>query len=98
MVDLIALLESTENGNGVLLVGLIHQYLLETPFQGSILLHVLSVLIECGGPNAMEFAPGQGRLEHVARIHGALGFTRTHHGVQFIDEQNDPPLLLGQLI
>ncbi|MNZ58563.1 hypothetical protein D3C78_765770 [compost metagenome] len=46
----------------------------------------------------MQLATGQGRLEHVAGIHRAFAFTGADHGVQFIDEQDDLPFLLGQLV
>ena len=46
----------------------------------------------------MQLATGQGGLEHVARIHRAFGLAGANHGVQLVNEQNDPPFLLGQLV
>ena len=45
----------------------------------------------------MQLTPRQRRLEHVARIHRAFGFAGAHHGVQFIDEQDDLAFLLAQV-
>ena len=98
MVHLIALLETAQDSDSVFLVGLVHQHFLEAPLQGRILFHVLAVLIERGGAHAVQFAASQGGLEHIARIHGALGLAGAHHGVQFIDKQDDPALLLGELV
>ncbi len=46
----------------------------------------------------MQLAAGQGRLEHVAGIHRALGLAGADHGVQLVDEQDDVALLLGELV
>ena len=46
----------------------------------------------------MQFSPGQGRLEHIAGVHRALGLARAHHGVQLINEHNVLTLILGQLL
>ena len=43
----------------------------------------------------MQVATGERRLEDVAGVHRALGGTRAHNGVEFIDEQDD--LALGLL-
>ena len=37
----------------------------------------------------MQFAARQHGLEQIARIHGAFGFARAHHGVQLVDKEND---------
>ncbi len=98
MVHLVALLEATQDRHRVFLAGLVHLHLLETPLQRRILLDVLAVLVQGGGTDTVQLTPGQRRLEHVAGVHGALGLARTDHGVQFVDEQDDPPFFLGQLV
>ena len=45
----------------------------------------------------MQFAPSQGGLEHVARVHCAFGFARTHHGVQLVNEDDGLAFVLRQL-
>ena len=97
VVDLIALFEATQDGDRVFLAGLIHQHLLKAPLQGGVFLDVLSMLVQRGGADAVQLAASQGGLEHIARVHSALGFTRAHHGVQFIDEQDHAALFPGQL-
>ena len=59
MVDLIALLQATKNGDGVLHGGFIHLHRLETPLQGRVLLDILAVLVQGGGADAVQLAPGQ---------------------------------------
>ena len=97
VVQLIALLQATQDGDGVLHRGLLHQHLLEAALQGGILLHILPIFIERGGADAVQLTPRQGRLEHVARIHGPLALAGADHGVQLVHEEDDVALLLGQI-
>ena len=39
--------------------------------------------------DAMQLTARKRRLEHIARIHSAIAFTGTDHGVDFVDKQND---------
>ncbi|MNG97126.1 hypothetical protein D3C79_562240 [compost metagenome] len=98
VVHFIALLQATQDGDGVFLARLLDQHLLEAALQGRVLLDELAVLVQRGGANAVQLATGQGRLEHVAGVHGALAFAGADHGVQFVDEQDDLAFLLGQLV
>ena len=97
VMDFVALLESAQDGDGVLHGGLVHQHLLEAPLERRVLFDVLAVLIERGRADAMQLAARERGLEHVAGVHGALGLAGAHHGVQFIDEQNDLAFLLRQI-
>ena len=97
MINLVALLQAPEDGDGVLHRGLIHHHRLEPPFQSRVLLNILPVLVQGSGPNAVELAPGQHGLQQISRVHGALGFPRSHNGVQLIDEQEDLSLRLFHL-
>ena len=45
----------------------------------------------------MELAARQGRLEHIARIHGAFGLAGAHHGVQFVNEDDGLALVFRQV-
>jgi len=98
MVHFVALLEATKNGDGVFLAWFVDQHLLEATLQGGILLDVLAVFIESSGTYAVQLAARQGRLEHVAGIHGAFRLARADHRMQLVDEQDDATLLLGQLV
>ena len=46
----------------------------------------------------MQLAPGQRRLQHVTCVHGAFSFTGTHHGMQFVDEQDDLAFLFAEIV
>ncbi len=98
MVDLIAFFEATQDGDGVFFARLFHQHFLEATLKCRVLLNVLAVLVERGCANAVQLAPRQGRLEHVAGVHRTFAFTGANHGVQFVDKQNDLPFLLRQLV
>jgi len=92
MVHLEALTQPPKDGNGVLDRGLIHQHGLEAAFQRRVLFDVLAVLVEGGRADAVELAPGQHGLEHIAGIHGTFGLARADDGVQFVDKKDDSPL------
>ena len=89
MEYLIALFQATKDGNGILHCRLIHHHRLETTFQSRILFNILPVLIQRGGTDTVQLASCQHGLQHVARIHGAVGLACAHDGVQLIDKQND---------
>ena len=98
MVHFVALFQATQNGNGVFHGGLIHLHLLEATLQGGIFFNVLAILIQRGRPDTMQLAAGQRGLEHVAGIHGTFALASADHGMQLINEQDDAPLLLRQLV
>ena len=97
VVNLKALLQPPENGDGVLHRGLVNEHLLEPALQGGILLNILAVLVQGGGADAVELPPGQLGLEEVPRVHAALGAARAHDVVELVDKQQDPPLALLHL-
>ena len=70
---------------------LAHLDRLEPPLQRSVLLHVLAVLIQRGGPDRLQLAAGQHRLQDARGVDRALRGTRTHQRVQLVDEQDDVP-------
>ena len=96
---LVALLEPTQDRDGVLDRRFADVDLLEPPLQGGVLLDVLAVLVEGGRADEPQLAPGQHRLEHVAGVHRALaGRTGPDDGVQLVDEGDDPSLGPGDLL
>ena len=95
---LIALLQATEDSNGVLHRGLIHLHRLEPALQRGVLFDILPVLVQCRRADAVQLAPRQHGFQQVARVHAALGFARAHNGVQLIDEQDDLALGLLHLV
>ena len=59
VMDLVALLQAAQDGDGVLHARLVHQHLLEAPLQRGILLDVLAVLIQGSGADAVQLAARQ---------------------------------------
>src|SRR5690606_29531507 len=53
------------------------------------LLEVLAVLVERGGTDRLQLAPGQHGLQDRSSVDGALGGTGTDEGVDLVDEQDD---------
>ncbi len=94
---LVTLSQALENIDGLVHSGRVYDHRLEPPFERSILLDVLAVLIQRRRAHALEFAPGQRRLEHVGGVDRALGGARTDQGVQLVDEEHDV-LVLGDLV
>ena len=97
MVDFVALLQSAEDGNGVLDIRLAHINNLETPLERRIFFDVLAILIESGGTDGAQFSASQGGLQHVGSIDCALSRACAHQRVQFIDEKNDLALRIFNL-
>ena len=67
----------------------------KTAFESRVLFNVLVVFVQGGRTDRLQLAAGQGRLEHVGRVHGALCRARTDDGMQLVDHQDD--LALGAL-
>ena len=98
MVVLIALLQSTQDTDGVGHTRLVHHHGLEPAFQSFVLLKIFLVFVEGGGTDTPQFSSGQCWLQDVGGIHGALTFARTHQGVDFIDEEDNVALALRHLV
>ena len=62
---------------------------LEPPFEGSVLLQVLAVLVERARADGLQLTPGQHRLEDRGSVDRALGRACAHQGVNLVDEQDD---------
>ncbi len=93
MVLLVARSQALEDGDGVFDAGLFHEYGREAAFEGGVLFDVLAVLIQRGGADALHFAAGEGGLEHVGGVDGALRGAGADDGVELVDEEDD--LALG---
>ena len=59
VIDLIALLQAAQDGNGVLDSRLIDHDGLEAAFEGGVLFNVLAVLVERGRADAVQLAAGK---------------------------------------
>ena len=98
MINLIALLQPSEDRDGVFNGRLINLHRLETTLKSGILLDVFAVLIQGGSADAVQLASCQHRLEEVTGIHTALGFPRADDVVQLIDEKDDTAFTLADFI
>ena len=98
VVGLILRRDAAQDGDGVLHARLADEHLLETTFERRILFDVLTVFVQCGGADQAQFATGQHGLEHIARVHGAFGRARADDGVDLVDEGDDLPVGLLDLL
>ena len=62
---------------------------LEATLEGAVLLDVLAVLVERGGPDGLDLAARQRRLEHVGGVDRALGGAGADEGVELVEEEHD---------
>ena len=98
VVDLEALLQAAQDGDRVLDGRRLDHDRLEAALQGGVLLDVLAVLVEGGGADAVQLAARQHRLEQVAGVRRPLGLAGADDGVDLVDEEEDPPLALLDLV
>ena len=68
---------------------LVDPHRLEAALEGGVLLDVLAVLVERRGPDRLQLAAGEHRLEDRRRVDGALGRAGADEGVDLVDEQQD---------
>ena len=95
VVQLVALLQAAQDGDGVLHPRLVHEDRLEAALQGRILLDVLAVLVQGGGADAAQLTPRQGGFQQVGRVHSARHRPRAYQQMQLVDEEHH--LALGLL-
>ena len=94
VVHLVLFLQAPQNGNGLFHRRFAHQHLLKPALKRGVFFDVFAVLVQGGGTNAVELPTCQGGLEHIARVYGPLGLTCPHHGVEFVNKQNNATLIL----
>ncbi|OPZ77663.1 MAG: hypothetical protein BWY79_01081 [Actinobacteria bacterium ADurb.Bin444] len=85
----VAIAQTLEDGDGLLNRRLFDQDLLKSPFQGRVLGQVLAVLVECGGADGLQFAPGQGRFQDGGGIDGPFRSPGSHQIVDLVYEEDD---------
>ena len=90
VMHLVALLQATQNTDGVLHGGLRSIDLLEAALQSGVLFDVLAVLVQGSGAYEAQLATGQHGFDHIAGVHRAVtGSTGADDGVQLVDEGDD---------
>ncbi|MNC15413.1 hypothetical protein D3C75_632300 [compost metagenome] len=97
VVDFKPLLQTTQNGDRILYIGFAHEHLLETALQRRVLLYIFAIFIERCGTDTVQLTPGQHRLQHIARIHRAFGFTCAHNCMQLINKKNNAAVAFANL-
>ena len=80
VVGLVAVAQALEDLDGVGQRRLLDLDRLEPALEGGVLLEVLAVLVERGGADGLQLAPGQHRLEDRGGVDGALGRARARPG------------------
>jgi hypothetical protein len=98
VVDLVALLEPAQDRDRVVDRRLADVHGLEPALECGVLLDVLAVLIERGGTDQPQLAPGEHRLDHVAGVDRALGAAGADDRVELVDEADDLALGVGDLL
>ena len=98
VMDLVALLEAAQDGDGRFHRRLGGHHRLEAALQGGVLLDVLAVLVQRGGADGAQLAARQGRLEQVGGVHRPLRAAGADQGVQLVDEQDDAAFGAGDLL
>ena len=98
MVDLVLLLQPTQNRDRVLDRRLAHEHRLEPPLERRVFLDVLAVLVQRRGTHDVQLTARQRRLQHVGRVHRALGGAGAHQGVQLVDKDDVFPLRARDLL
>ncbi len=98
MVHLVLLAQSAQDRDRVLDVGLAHEDDLEAALQRSVFLDVLAIFIQSGCADGPQFAARQRRLQHVGGVNRTLSRSCAHQRVQLVDEQDDLPVGLLDLL
>ena len=89
MEDFVSLFQSSQDRDCILNGWLIYQDRLETTLQCSILLNILTILIQCCCTDTMQFTSGKHRLKHISCIHCTVCLTGSDDRMKFIDKKND---------
>src|SRR5205085_10069617 len=88
VVRLVAVAQALEDFDRVHLAGRIDVDRLESPGQGGVLFDIFAVFIEGRRADALDFAAGQGGLEHVAGVDRAFRAASANQRLQLVDEED----------
>ena len=86
MEHFIPVLNTTQDGNRIFHGRLIYHNRLETTFQCRILLNVFPIFIQRCRTDTVQLTTRKHRLQHIARIHRALGLTSSDDCMNLIDK------------
>ena len=88
-MQLVFLLKSAQDRDGVLDRRLGDVDRLEAPGERRVLLDMLAVFVERGGADAMQLTAGERGLQQVGGVHCPIGLAGADQGVHLVDEQDD---------
>ncbi len=89
VVVLIALFQTSEDGDGGCFVRLVDHHFLESAFEGFVFFEILLVFVERRSANRSEFASRKCGLEDIGSIHSSLTLACSDEGVDLVDEEDD---------
>ncbi len=98
VMNLVALAQAAQDRDRVLDGRLADHHRLEAALERRVLLDVLAVLVERRGADRVQLAAREHRLEHLRRVHRALGGAGADDRVQLVDEEDDQPFGVGDLL
>ena len=96
-MDLIALFQTTQNGDRVFNSRLADVDHLKTALERSVLLDVLLVFVESRGADASQLTTRQRRLQHVRSVDRTFSSTSADKRVKLVDEKNNLTLCVLDL-
>ena len=89
MVQLVLLLEATQDRDRIFNRRLCDKDRLEPPRQSGVLFDMLAVFVECRRTDTVQLTAREGGFQHIGGVHRTLGCTGPDQRVQFVDEQDD---------
>ncbi len=98
VVHLVLFLQAAQNRDRVFDRRLTHKDGLEAPLQRGVLLDILAVFVQRRGADDVQLAARQCGLQHVGGVHRPLRAPGTDERVQLIDETDEPPFRLRDLL
>ena len=94
---LVAPLHPAQHGHRLVLGRLLDHHRQEAPLERRILLDVQAVLVDGGGADAGQLAPGQRRLQQIGGVQRPVALAGADEGVDLVEEQQHRPARLAHL-
>ena len=98
VMDLISLLDPTQDRDGILRRGFVHHHGLEAALEGGVFLDVFAILVERRRTDRAEFAAGELGFQHVRGVDRSFARAGSDDGVELVDEKNDLAIAAGHLL
>ena len=98
VVLLVALAQSVQHLDGILDAGFFYEHGREAAFQRAVFLHVIAIFVERRRSDDLHLAARQQWLHHIAGVQRALCSAGTDEVVQFVDEEDNFTLGIGDFL